>query len=234
MLSISAKKRSEKGKKNSQLRNRGLVPAVLYGHNTDAVALALKANEFEKIYQEAGESSLIKLKIDADETKEERMVFIYDIQKHPVSDRIIHADFYQAKMDEAMQVEVPLVFNGEAPAVKDLGGVLVKNLYSVEVEALPQDIPHEIEIDIVSLKTFEDSIRVKDLQVSDKVTILADAEEGVVSVNPPRSDEELEELEETPTESVEDVEVEKKGKEEDEESSSDTEAKDSSGEEEQK
>ena len=219
MLKLNVKLKKEKGKKNKKLREDGYIPSVLYGKDVDSIPLALKRKDFEKIYDKAGESTLIKIELEGEKDKEdqkERVVFVYSTQVEPVNNRIIHVDFYQAKMDEPITIEVPLNFEGEAPAVKELEGILVKSLQSVEVEALPKDIPYEIKVDVSSLKTFDDLVRVKDLDLSESVKTNYDPEETVVSVTPPRTEAELEEIEETPTESFEEIEVEKKGKEESE------------------
>jgi large subunit ribosomal protein L25 len=218
MLELLAKLRQKTGRQNKQLRKQGFIPAILYGHKIKNLPLLIKAPDFEKVYQKAGESTLIKLKIDAgpEQTKKDRVVLIHDIAKDPVSDKIIHIDFYQVKMDEAITVEVPLVFVGQSAAVEKEGGVLVKNIQSIEVEALPQDLPSQIEVDISSLETFDDNIYIKDLKIPDKVKVMANPEEVVASVVPPRTAAELEELEEVPAEKVEEVEVEEKGKEKEE------------------
>ncbi len=209
MLELSAKKRQILGSKNKTFRKNGFVPAVLYGHTDANVNLMLDSSNFNKAYKKAGESTLLKLKIDGDE---ERTVLIHDVAKDPVKGDPIHVDFYQVKMDEAIAVEVPLVFVGESEAVEREGGVLIKNIQYVEVEALPQDLPNEIKVDISFLKTFDDNIHIKDLKASEKITIMAEPDETVASVVPPRSQEELEELDEAPVESTEEVEVEEKGK----------------------
>ena len=99
-------------------------------------------------------------------------------------------------MSEKVKVKIPLHFVGEAPAVKALGGTLVKNLTEVEVECLPGDLPRDIEVSIVPLETFENAIRVSDLKVDEKVTILGNTEEVVVTVAAPRTEEEMKALEE--------------------------------------
>jgi large subunit ribosomal protein L25 len=215
MLELSAKLRQVRGRANKRIRNQGLIPAILYGRKVKNIPLVIKGSDFEKIYQEAGESTLIKLNVsDGDRKlkKEERVVLIHDIARDPVSDKIIHIDFYQVKMDEAISTEVSLVFIGESEAVKRDGGVLVKNIQEIEVEALPADLPHEIEVDISVLKSFDDAIRIKDLKIPDKVKVVANADDMVASVLPPRTEEELAELEEKVVEEVEEVKVEEKGK----------------------
>ncbi|NQV00733.1 MAG: 50S ribosomal protein L25 [Parcubacteria group bacterium] len=219
MLELSVKLRKETGRKNKQIREQDLIPAVLYGHKIKNILLSVKKHSFEKIYEEAGESTLIELNIASDEekSKKERVVLIHDIAKDPVSSEVIHIDFYQVKMDEPITTEIPLIFNGKSLAVEREGGVLIKSIQAIEIKALPQDLPREIEVDISSLKTFNDNIYIKDLKIPDKVETTVDLEEVVASVIPPRTVTELEELEQAPVEEVEKVEEEKKGAEEEEE-----------------
>ena len=206
------------GRQNKQIRKQGLIPAVLYGHKIKNLILSVDLHEFEKVYQEAGESTLIKLEIDDSQekksakSKKERIVLIYKVARHPVSGQPVHADFYQVKMDEPITTEVPLVFVGESAAVKELDGVLVKNIQSLEIKALPVDLPHQIEVDISALKTFDDNVYIKNLKLPAGVTTESQSDEVVVSVIPPRTRAELEKLEEAPEEKVEEVEVAEKGK----------------------
>jgi len=177
----------------------------LYGHKIKNIPLKVRQIEFDKVSKAAGQTTLIDLKIKDSGTHK---VLIQDIQQNPISDQIIHIDFHQVKMTEKIKTEVPVVVEGEAPAVKDLEGSLILNKTEIEIECLPQDLIHEIKIDISVLKTFEDKILVKDLSVPENITILDDPEEVVALVTPPRTEEELKELEETPEEKPEEVEVE--------------------------
>lgn len=194
---IEADKREVLGKTVRTLRSQGQLPAVLYGHNVAAQHLAVPAQTFNKIFKEAGESTIVKLKVGGSEPVN---VLIQDVQRHGTEDTITHIDFYQVSMTEKLKATVPLVFVGESPAVKALGGTLVHVFSEVEVESLPADLPHEIQVDISNLATFDDAIRIKDLNVDhSKVKILVDNPESVVaSVQPPRSEEELKELEQAP------------------------------------
>ncbi|MAF20416.1 MAG: 50S ribosomal protein L25 [Parcubacteria group bacterium] len=212
MLELSVKLRQELGRQNKQVRKQGFIPAILYGRKVKNIPLLVKEHNFEKVYQVAGESTLIKLKIQGGDKDKERVVLIHDTAIDPVSDHFIHADFYQVKMDEVIKVEVALNFVGISEAVETEGGVLIKSIQQVEIEALPQDLPHEIEVDISSLKTFDDNIYVKDLKIPDKAKLAANPEDLIASVIPPRTKAELEQLEEAPVESVDEVEVEEKGK----------------------
>jgi len=211
MITLSAKIRKDLGRKNNSLRDQGMIPAVVYGPGEKNISLELNYADFQKVFKEAGESSLIELKVEGE--KDKKLVLVHEIQKDPVSDKFIHIDFFQASLKEETEVMIPLVFEGEAPAVKDLGGTLVKNFSEIEVKALPQNLPHEIKIDISGLKNFGDHILIKDIKLPNGVTILKKSDEIVVSVPQPVNVEE--ELAKEIEEKVEDVEkVEKPKKEE--------------------
>ncbi len=175
----------------TKIRSRGFIPAVIYGKGIKTEHLEVLYREFEKVFKKAGESTLVDLSIGG-KTKN---VIIQDIQRHYLTGKFLHVDFYEVNMAEKMKAKVPLVFIGISPAIKENGGVLVEIIKEVEVECLPSDLPHQIEVDISSLKSFDDIIHVKDLKISDKVKISADGEEAVVKANPPRDVEaELAEL----------------------------------------
>jgi len=229
MLTLSSKIRKEVGKKVKSLRQQGILPAVLYGHKIKNLNLEVDSKEFEKIYSKAGESSLItlviakgkdeaeaeasSLSLNVEEKKQKFLILIHDIQFDPLTEKPIHIDFYQPELKEEVEVTVPLIFEGEAPAVKNLGGTLIKEISEIEVKAKSQNLPHEIKVDIGSLKTFEDNIKISDLKVPEGVKILKGPEEIVVSISRPEKVEE--ELEKPVEEKVEEVEkVEKKPKEE--------------------
>jgi large subunit ribosomal protein L25 len=167
----------------SKLRKSGVLPAVLYGHNIKNQSLSLKLAEFEKILRKAGESTIVDLVTEDGKT---HSVLIHDVQNHYLTSTPIHVDFYEVSMTEKLKAKIILEFSGEPKAVKELGGVLMKNLSEVEVECLPADLPHSIPVDVSSLDSFQASILVKDLQVSSKVKIITSAEEVVAKVQPPR------------------------------------------------
>lgn len=217
-MKLQAKTREIVGSKVKNLRKEGLIPAVLYGKGIENVNLTLNAKEFLKAYREAGESTVLDLEIDG---KNKTNVLIYDIASDPVSDEIIHADLYQVDMTQEVTTDVPLVFVGESQAVKE-GGVLVKNMHEVEVSALPKDLPHEIEVDLSALATIDDIIKIEDIKLPTGVKITLGGDEVVVSVTPPRSQEELDALSEevTPVD-VGSVKVESEEKKEKESSEKD-------------
>jgi large subunit ribosomal protein L25 len=203
------------GKKTKHLRKQGLIPAILYGSGIKNLPLVVDLKEFKKVYKEAGKSSLISLKVEGKEKAKDFVVLIHDLETHPITLEPIHIDFYQPNLKEEVEATVPLVFVGESKAVKDLKGTLVQNISEVEVRALPLDLPKEIKVNIDSLETFEDTIKIKDLKVSPNVKILREPEEIVAQVLPPEKVEE--ELAKPIEERVEEIErVEEKEKEEEE------------------
>jgi large subunit ribosomal protein L25 len=186
---LAAKSRDTLGKQVKNVRAAGQTPVVVYGHGTDAKSLAVDTKSFTRMVLDAGSSTLIDLAID--EAKPVK-VLIQDSQYDPQTGTILHADLFQVKLDEKLQTEIPLVFVGESAAVADLDGNMVTTKDAVRVEAFPQDLISEIEVDISSIATFDDKITVGDLKVPSTIEILDDLEETLVVVTPPRSEEELE------------------------------------------
>ena len=195
MLSLKATIRTDLGRKSKKLRKDGYVPAVLYGPKVTSTPVSLEYKDFEGVYGEAGESALISLGIQGQDTgiPAESIVLIRDAVIHPVTRKFIHVDFYQVPMDEEITIAIPLVFENEAPAVKDEGAVLVRNVYELEVSALPKDLPHEITIDLSALAHTDDSILVKDLARGAGVKIEAEEDLVVATVSAPVEEEIIQE-----------------------------------------
>ncbi|OGM98747.1 MAG: hypothetical protein A2915_04690 [Candidatus Yanofskybacteria bacterium RIFCSPLOWO2_01_FULL_41_34] len=209
-IELNAEKREVIGSGLNALRKSGYIPAVLYGKNQESIPLQVSVKDFRKAFELAGESTLIYLSVDG----QSYPTIINDIAKDAINDDILHADFYKVRLDEKIKAKVAVVFQGESPAVKDLGGIFVRNINELEIEAFPQDLPHEVVIDLSSLKNIGDQILVKDLKLDSKLNVVAEIEEIVATVQEPMSAEELEKALEAPTTTIEDVEVIKKEKEE--------------------
>lgn len=200
---LKAKIREVTGKKVKKLRSEGLIPAVLYGHDIKPAVLTVVKSEFEKVFKEAGTASLVDLEI---ENKAPVKVITHEPQLDPVRDEPIHIDFYKVRMDKKIKTEIPLEFTGKSEAVEQLDGSLVTNRDNIEIECFPTDLIPSLEVDISTLKTFEDSITVGSLKVPSEIEILTDKDEVITFVEPPRSEEELAELE-TPTAAEEEKEA---------------------------
>ena len=200
-IELQAQKRESVGRSLNSLRKEGFLPSVVYGHDFETLPIQINYEDFERAFKAAGESTLINLKIGG---KEEPAV-IKDIQRDPITDEIIHADFYKVNLKEKIKAKVPVVFTGESEAVKE-GGILVKTVSELEVEALPQDLPHEFSVDISVLTKFGDEIKIKDIRISDRISLHASPGDVIALVQEPRE----EKAEEMAAPLVEEVEVIKK------------------------
>ena len=203
MLTLEVRKREPK-EKPSILREEGKIPAVFYGKKEKSTSVSVSESEFLKVWKKAGESTVVVLK-GAGEDKE---ALIKDIDKDPVTERVRHAYFYVFEKGQKIKVKIPLEFTGESPAVKT-GGVLVKVIHELEVEAAPKDLPHAISVDITALENFQSQILAKHLKLPSGVILSVGPDEVVASVYEPK--EEVEEVAAPIDFST--IEVEKKGKE---------------------
>jgi large subunit ribosomal protein L25 len=194
-VKLKANPREVTGKKVKALRREGLIPAVVYGQGKANQNLTLPKIEFEKVLRDNGTASIVLLDIDGAGQKN---VLIHKVAYDPMMGDAEHVDFYEVSMTEKITTTIPLHFIGDSAAVIEMSGTLTTNKNEVEIECLPADLPHEIEVDIAPLADFEAEIRVSDLKVPAGVEIKDDPEEMVATVEPPRSEEELAELEEAP------------------------------------
>jgi len=210
-MELAVKTRDILGKKVRFLRREGWLPAELYSRGIANLHLAVLAKELDKLLQSGGESSIITLNIEADSApnskqalghgsgQEQRPVLIQNIQRQPLSGEVSSIDFYQVRMDEKVKLAVPFEFIGEAPAVGEKNGVLVKVMQAVEVEALPADIPSLIKLDLAPLVEIGQSLQIKDLELvsfeAKNVKILAEPESVIVTVKARMTEEEEKELE---------------------------------------
>jgi large subunit ribosomal protein L25 len=205
-VALNVQPRDAVGSKASKkLRAQKLVPVVLYGAGEQPTNLTVNLKEFEAVWNEAGESSIVSVHgLGSDKD-----VLIQDVAVDPLFGTPIHVDLFAVRKDVKVEVEVELTFTGVAPAEKELGGTLIKVMHEIAVEALPKDLPHEVVVDISSLKTFDDQIRVADIKLPSGVTAVAEPEEVVALVQAANEEEP-----ETTTADVASIEVTKKGKEE--------------------
>lgn len=198
-IHLTAAPRTEVKKQVRNLRKQGKIPAVLYGHGIATTHVQLDAGAFAKALQKAGEATLIDLAVGSSAPVK---VLVHDVQHHPVTGDVLHVDLYQVRMDEKIQTEIPFEFVGESPAVKQEGGILVKNHAAVKIEALPGDLVPHLVVDITALANINDALKLKDLAIPKGIQPLMEPEEVIVVVSPPRSEAELKELEQAITEDV--------------------------------
>jgi large subunit ribosomal protein L25 len=211
-IQLSLEARSVLGRKVGQIRREGLLPGVVYGKSLEPIPVQTPVKNFVEVYAKAGESTLIYVDIG----DKSYPAMIQDVVRDKLDGSFQHADFFRVRLDEKITAKIPLEFIGEAPAVKNYGCIIVKNIYELEAEALPQDLPHNIEVNISVLNEIGNQILVKDLLISDKVKIKARPEDIIVLAQAPITEEELKTQLETPTVSAEDVEIIKKEKKEEE------------------
>ncbi len=185
-IELKAEKREQFGRAVKPLRVKGLIPAELYGHGLQNQHLTIPKKDFTKVLKQAGESTMIDLVVAG----KSHPVMIHDVARHPVSDEVVSIDFYQVRLDEKIQIKVPLAFIGDAPAVKEKQGVLVKAASEVKVEALPADMPRTIEVNLAVLTDIGSNIHIKDLKIASGVKVLEDAEFVVATVTAKMTEEE--------------------------------------------
>jgi len=186
-LQVAVDARAALGKQVRRLRHAGLVPAVVFGRGRESVSVQLDAKAAENLYRTAGRTNIVQLAVDGGTATS---AIIKSVQRHPLSGRLLHLDFFIVDLTQQMEVEIPLVFIGEPPAVELTGGTLFTNVSSLKVRALPADLPHEISVDVTPLVDLDAAIHVRDLVVGEKAEILADGDELVAKVMPPRVEEE--------------------------------------------
>ena len=180
-ITLKAEERIVLGKKVKNLRSQGLIPAHVFGKGLETKHVTIGSLEFKEVYDEAGETGLIDLKIGAGKI---RPVLVRGVQLDPVRDNILHIDFYQVNLLEKVTVSVPLeIFGKEAEAVHTGEAVVIQPMSEIEVEALPGDLPEKITVDISSLLAIGDAVLVANLQIPVGVTVLADQEAVVVKLD---------------------------------------------------
>ena len=192
---IKAESRSVLGRKVKNLRKDGLTPATVYGKAFESKSIQFATKELEKMFNELGESTLVEINLDG---KEKLPVLFRNPQYHPLNEDLIHIDCYKVNLKEKITAMVPLEFVGESQAVKN-GNILVTVTDEVEIEALPTDLPEEIEVDLSVLEDLESTITVEDLKIdTSKLTVMTDAEQLIAKVEEPKEEEVVED--ETPAE----------------------------------
>src|SRR5687768_101995 len=190
-LELTLDAREAHGKANKRLRRAGLVPGVVFGKGEESTPVQIDAKVFETLYRQAGRTSVVNMHLPGKSGITSGI--IKSVQRNPLSGRAIHVDFFLVNLKQEMELDVPIVFTGEAPAVEETGGTLLHNLSSLHVKALPNDIPQQIVVDVSVLHSLDVAIHVRDLSLNrDLVNVLTDGDTLVATVVPPRMEEEPE------------------------------------------
>lgn len=205
-MELMAQSRSIRGKEVKGLRSQGMVPAILYGHRQEPIALQIEERSLNRVVSEAGTHHLINLKLDGQETKS---VLVKEIQRHPTKGNFLHVDLYAVIMSEKIRTKVPLIFTGTSPVVVRKEGILVHGLDEIEIECLPGDLIESITIDVSGLTEINQAITVADLPVDPGIEVLTGQGDMVAKILP-AVEEVVEEV--VPAAAPAEVEVIAKGK----------------------
>ena len=216
-LKITASVRDGKGKNFCKsLRKQGQIPGVVYKGGKDTLAVYVdKKQLWHALHTTAGENAIITLNFAKDKEKDQKTVIVKEIQLDPVKELFLHVDFYEISLTEKVRVKVPVTVKGEAPGVKEDGGVLSQTMWELEVECMAKDIPDHIDVFVDMLK-MNDAIHIKEVKIPEGVVLIGDPEQVVVGVNPPQAEEEITAEVPAAGEVAEEPEVIKKGKKEEE------------------
>jgi large subunit ribosomal protein L25 len=180
-LTLKVARRDILGKKVKALRRQGITPVHLFGHGIVSQALQCDTVQLKNVIAQAGMTKPVKINVDR--TKQSRSAFIKEVQRSAVSKELLHVDFYHVRAGESIRVDVPIVFTGEAPALKSKGRMLTHGIGILQVECLPENIPPQIEIDLSQLEEIEQPVLVKDILLDPSVTVHTDPEQLVVKVS---------------------------------------------------
>lgn len=171
-------KRTVFGKKVKKLRKAGTLPGNIYGKEMKSVAVEMPTKEFLAVFEQAGHSGVVDLKLGEEVTP----TLIHEVTYDHINRIPLHVDFYKVNLKEKVKATVPVVVVGEPTAVTEKLGLLLQNVDEVEVEALPTELPEKIEVDVTHLAQVGDMIKVSDLKVAGDVTILAEPEQEIVRI----------------------------------------------------
>ena len=181
--SVKLSPRSVIGKKVKQLRRQGVVPVHMYGVGIDSQPLQMEAGLLRKLLPQVGTNVPVSIEIEGGDG--ENICFVREVQRHPVTEAVLHVDFMRVDVSQTIRAEVPLVLIGNAPAVRQ-GGTLLQPLQRLLVEALPMNMPESLEVDVADLDDFEKAVYVSSIEVGADVTVITESEEMIARVIPPR------------------------------------------------
>jgi large subunit ribosomal protein L25 len=188
-ITIEAQRRTALGKKVNALRREGITPFHVYGSTIESQSLQASTFDLVHALNEAGFTTPITVKVGSDE----HFAIVRHIQKHPITDRLLHVDLVEISRTERIVAEVPVVFEGESMGARESGGQVSEELYQLEVEALPMEIPHELRVDLSVLEADDSILHAKDVVLPAGVTLVTDPDTIVARVVAMHAEEEEEE-----------------------------------------
>lgn len=180
-MGLKVSKREVLGKKTRFLRREGQTPAHLFGHGVESLALQCDTDELQHIIARKGTTRLLNIKVSGE--KEARSVFIREIQRDALSGILLHVDLYQVNKSEKIRVALPIIFVGNAPALKQKNNIIEHIVNELDVESLPDDLPPQIEVDLSVLAEVNQAISVRDIKLKPGVTIVAPADQLIVKIS---------------------------------------------------
>jgi|TARA_B100000401_G_scaffold232864_1_gene157698 large subunit ribosomal protein L25 len=188
-INLQTEKRNTFGKKNKSLRSTGIIPVNMYGLG-DSISLQVDEDILYKTLKEAGYTTPIKLSVDG---KDETYTLVRNVDRHPVTDKLVHVDFLRVDMEKEIEVQVPVVLINQdsAPGTRGGAGVVTQGVYEVTILAKPLEIPSELEADCSILENLEMYVYAKDLNIPDGASLTSDEEAQIAWIQPPRVQEEV-------------------------------------------
>ncbi len=183
-VQLAVDPREVTGKKVKGLRRQGIIPAHLYGRGTESLALQAQASTITNLLRTAERNAIITLQINGED--ESRPVMLRGVQRNPVTDELVHIDFFQISLTERLRANVPLILVGEASAVHVYGGILLQSLDHIVVEALPAEIPGHLNVDVSGLVELDTAVHVRDLEMPPNVVLLSDPDQVIAKVATPK------------------------------------------------
>jgi len=184
-VELAVAHREVTGKATKRLRKAGIIPANIFGHHEDSQSIQVDAKIFDRLRRSHGATSVITLRMPDSGTQ---TALIRRMQRDPRTGRVIHVDFFRISMSERINVKVVLHFIGDAPAVKNEGGVLLHLLDTLEVECMASDIPESLDVDVSSLANIDDMLHATDVKLPANFTLLTDPNEGIAKVAATRAE----------------------------------------------
>jgi len=184
-MKLVANPRTVLGKKVKALRKAGILPAHLYGHDVEPRALEIPASALRELLDSAGHNEVVTLDVeDGKRAAKPANVMVREVQRHPITGEILHVDLFQVRLNERIDVEVPIELVGIAPAVDQKLGTLIQEATTLHVSALPRNIPSMLQVDVSELSEPHQAIRAADLELPGSVSLLSSPEQVLVTITP--------------------------------------------------